>query len=112
MADNIDIQSHEARLLASMLESHGRQLSRIDDTLQQVTKILENLGRLEERFVAMNEKQDMDREEVSDHESRLKVLEVEMPALREVRAWVITGVLATVAIVGASMLKGVHLVTG
>ena len=41
--------------------------------------------------------------EVKEFDKRLRDIEVAMPGLKEVRTWVICGVLATVAIVGGAM---------
>jgi hypothetical protein len=101
-----EISSHEGKLLASILEGQGRQLARIDDTLTQVSKILENLGRLEERQAETTRAIERAFEAIADKDTRLKVVEIEVPSLKEVRRWVITGVLSTIGILVVGLANG------
>jgi predicted nucleic acid-binding Zn-ribbon protein len=106
------INSYEGRLLASMLESQGRQLGRMQETQERIVTALESLGRLEERMNALQERQEEDRARVAAQEVRLQVVEVSLPPLKEIRRWVVGSVAASFGIVGtviaALIVKLVH----
>jgi hypothetical protein len=107
-----DIQSTEGRLLASMLEAQGRQLERVEETLQRVTEVLESIGRLDERLGSIQRQQVTDRSEIAAQSERIRIMEVSMPALKEIRRWVIGAVAACFGMIGtgivAIVVKAVH----
>lgn len=42
---------------------------------------------------------------MSDHEQRIKEIELAMPGLKEMRKWVVTGIIAGVGMLGVALLK-------
>lgn len=74
-------------------------MDRIETTMERVADALDNLARVEER-------QEASSKSVSDHEARLRQIEVEFPSLKEVRRWVIMAVLATASTLILGIMQG------
>ena len=91
---------------------------RVDTKLDGIAETLQSLARIEERQFATTERLRQGAETFADHElrmrklelsipenlnSKLSAIEIAMPGLKESRAWVVTTVLACVAIVGTAL---------
>jgi hypothetical protein len=91
-------------VLAERLESVKSVVQRVEGAVSDLTGAVQNLVRVEanqvthtaalERAFAVLDKQD----------ERLKVVEKDMPGLREMRVWIVAGVLAIVALVGGGIV--------
>jgi len=74
------------------------------DSQQEISKSLQRLVSLEERHMETREAMSRAFGAIEKVNDRLLKIEQDMPGLREVRGWVINGVLTVVAIVGAGVL--------
>jgi hypothetical protein len=77
-------------------------LQRVDTKLDNITELLQGLVRLEERQSQVNTKLGEVSIDVTDIDKRLRAVELTLPGLKELRGWVIRGVLAGISMIGAS----------
>jgi len=76
----------------------------ISKAVESIAVSLEALARLEEYHKQSRSSINRSFSEISTHDVRLRLLEMEMPLLKLVRGWVITGVIGIVAILGAAVI--------
>jgi hypothetical protein len=99
------LSSVEARLIAAQLGHLTDETRRNADGIAAIGESLHVLTRLEENQSHIAEKLKEGSMRMSDHERRLQIVEQDLPGLRELRKWVIAGVLAGLGMVGASLFK-------
>lgn len=99
------LTSAEARIISTQLGHLVNETKRNADAVAAIGESLHVLTRLEESQGNVVEKLKEGSMRMSDHERRLQIVEQELPGLRELRKWVIAGVLAGVGMVGAALFK-------
>lgn len=99
------LTSAEARIISTQLGHLVSETKRNADAVAAIGESLHVLTRLEESQGNVVEKLKEGSIRMSDHERRLQIVEQELPGLRELRKWVIAGVLAGVAMVGTALVK-------
>lgn len=82
------------------------RLDMIEKTLEAISENLSKLAALEQKHVETREALGRAFTEIGEHNKRLRDVEAEMPTLKLVRGWVITGVLGVLGLLGLA-LKGV-----
>jgi hypothetical protein len=99
------LQSAEARVIAVTLAHIADETKRNADAIISVSESLRMLASIEsqQRHVIESLKEGSIR--MTDHEKRLQLVEQNLPALLEMRKWVVTGVLAGVGMMGAALVK-------
>lgn len=112
MSDVDAMTSVEARLMAAALADLRSDMSELRQSLNGVQKALESLVRMDEQ--QNNQRQAISRafDEIGKErdrretmESRVHLLEVDAPSYRELRRWVIGGVLTGLTLMGAAVFK-------
>lgn len=85
------------------------RLAMLEDTMRQVADTLTKMASLDQRILdAQNSQAAMRVEWVSkdgDKERRLRAIEVEMPTLKLIRGWVISGVIACASLLGLTLYQ-------
>lgn len=85
------------------------RLAMLEDTMRQVADTLTKMASLDQRILdAQNSQAAMRDEWVStdvDKERRLRAIEVEMPTLKLIRGWVISGVVACASLLGLTLYQ-------
>lgn len=71
-----------------------QRMNRVDAKLDNITELLQGLVRLEERQSQVNSKLGEVSIDVTDIDKRLRAVEITLPGLKELRAWVIGGVIS------------------
>lgn len=99
------LTSAEARIISTQLGHLVTETKRNADAVAAIGESLHVLTRLEESQGNVVEKLKEGSMRMSDHERRLQVVEQELPGLRELRKWVIAGVIAGVSMVGVALMK-------
>lgn len=109
-------------ILEQRVDHIHNTVERTDSKVDGIAETLQSLARIEERQMSTTERLRQGAETFSDHEERLRKLEiampenlskrlsaieVKMPGLIESRRWVVMGVLAGVGMIGIAV---VHLV--
>ena len=79
------MESTEAKVIAV-------HLSHMSGSIERLSKAVEDMGEKLER-------------RMGDHETRLQSIERDMPGLKELRRYVIAGVVAGVGMIGAALMK-------
>jgi hypothetical protein len=90
---------HEVRLRVVERDS-----SDIKSSFRRIEEYLQTLTRIEEKQVGFGESVARSFKEIEKLERRLISVEIEIPALKEVRGWIITGVLGVMGLVGIALL--------
>ena len=90
---------HEVRL--RMLEGNHDELQ---EAVKSIRDSLQSLVRLEERHIETKQSINRAFVELKSVDDRVKDIEIEIPALKEVRGWIITGVLGVMGLVGIALL--------
>lgn len=106
----------DLRILEHRVGTVETAISEIRDAVTAIARGVDTLASLEVRhaetrsaleraFAAIAKAE----QEATDLESRVRAVEIAMPGLKEVRAWVIGGILAVVGILGTAVLAGTRL---
>lgn len=77
----------------------------IRQAVKSIDASLQVLARLEQRHAETRDGLERAFKELADHESRMRIVEIEMPTTKLVRGWIITAVVGTLGIVGVTALK-------
>ena len=88
-----------------LTETVGLQGQRFDTKLDSIGQSISLLVRIDERQVAIAERLQLGAVTMQKHEERLTKVEVEMPGLRELRRYLIGGVVAGAGMIGVAVLK-------
>lgn len=99
------MNSAEAALLEAKLEHVMQGMTRQDATLAEVLRAVNVLPVVQSQLSDMKASMAVGSGVMSDHEKRLQAIERDIPALKEIRTWVIAGVLGCLAMIGGAVLK-------
>lgn len=97
--------SVEARVIQASLVTLTEATQRNADAVVGISESLSILTRLESQQGNLMDRLRDDSEKLKDHETRIRAQELEMPGLREMRKWVIGGIIAVVAMVCGALVK-------
>lgn len=92
------------QVIESRLDGMAVDLSEIKTELRTVAAGMERVIRLEEGRRQHEDALGRAFNRIEDHEKRIIAVETEMPMMKMVRGWVITGVLGVVGILGVSVI--------
>lgn len=88
--------------LEGAVVDQGRKL---DNKLDSISQSISLLVRIDERQVAIAERLQMGAATMQKHEDRLTTVEMAMPGLKELRSYVVMGIVAGVGMIAAAVLK-------
>jgi len=97
--------SAEARILDLGLEHLRQDVGRLATTMQDVSTSLKALPSIQLGQQQIQTEMLRGHGIMQDHEMRIQVVERDMPGLKELRRWVVAGVLAGVGMMGAALIK-------
>lgn len=83
-------------------------VNEIKQAVKSIDASLQVLSRLEQRHSETRDGLERAFNEIADHETRVRVIETEMPTTKLIRGWVIASVVGVVGLLGAAVI---HLVT-
>ena len=87
------------------LYNNGEQGAKFDSKLDSIGQSISLLVRIDERQVAIAERLQLGAATMQKHEERLSSIEAAMPGLKEMRTYVVAGVVAGAGMIGAALLK-------
>lgn len=79
------------------------RLNRIEDTLEKVSETLGKLAVLEQRHIETREAIERSFSEIKALNERMRVVELDMPMLRQIKNWIVSGVVAVAGVVGMAV---------
>lgn len=79
------------------------RLNRIEDTLEKVSETLGKLAVLEQRHIETREAIERSFSEIKALNERMRAVELDMPMLRQIKNWIVSGVVAVVGVVGMAV---------
>jgi len=79
-------------------------IEEIKDATKSIAESVRSIAVLEERHAEASRAMGRIFDGMKDIESRLRPIEADMPGLREIRRWVVGGVLSITSIVGAAII--------
>ena len=79
------------------------RLNRIEDTLEKVSETLGKLAVLEQRHIETREAIERSFSEIKALNERMRAVELDMPMLRQIKNWIVSGVVAAVGVVGMAV---------
>lgn len=79
------------------------RLNRIEDTLEKVSETLGKLAVLEQRHLETREAIERSFSEIKALNERMRAVELDMPMLRQIKNWIVSGVVAVVGVVGMAV---------
>lgn len=79
------------------------RLNRIEDTLEKVSETLGKLAVLEQRHIETREAIERSFSEIKALNERMRVVELDMPMLRQIKNWIVSGVVAVIGVVGMAV---------
>ena len=88
--------------LTDAVDQQGRKL---DNKLDSIGQSISLLVRIDERQVAIAERLQLGAATMQKHEERIATIEAAMPGLKEMRTYVVAGVVAGAGMIGAALLK-------
>lgn len=80
-----------------------RVVDRVSVAVESIDESLKTLTRLDVKHEETNKAVDRAFADISDHETRIRVVETEMPTMKLIRGWVIAGVVSLVGLVGLAI---------
>lgn len=80
-------------------------VSEIKLAVKSIDQSLQTLARLEERHAETRDGLERAFGEIKDHEDRIRSVESDMPTMRLIRNWIVSGVLGTLGLVGVAVAK-------
>lgn len=99
--------THQAPHTSDPLTAY--RLAMLEDTMRQVADTLTKMASLDQRILDAQNAQTAMRDEWAnkdgDKERRLRAIEVEMPTLKLIRGWVISGVIACASLLGLTLYQ-------
>ncbi len=81
------------------------RLGMIEETLKAISENLKQLAQLEQKHIETREALGRAFEQIEGHDERLRGVEQEMPTLKLIRGWVISGVLGIIGLLGVTIFK-------
>ena len=97
-------ESERIALLEHRANRSEDVVDRVEVKLDRIVTTLDSLVRIEERQIVINTRLNEGTVAMALQSERISRLEVAMPGLKELRAWVITGVLSGIGMMGASLI--------
>lgn len=79
------------------------RLNRIEDTLEKVSETLGKLAVLEQRHIETREAIERSFSEIKALNERMRVVELDMPMLHQIKNWIVSGMVAVVGVVGMAV---------
>lgn len=77
----------------------------VKDAVKSIDTSLQTLARLEAKHAETRDGLERAFNEIADHETRVRVIETEMPTTKLIRGWVIAGVVGVLGMMGVAMIK-------
>lgn len=99
------LSSAEARIIGVSLSHLVEETKRNADAVASISESLHVLTSIETSQREVMERLKEGSIRMTDHEKRLQLIEQNMPALLEMRKWVMAGILAGVGMIGTALLK-------
>lgn len=96
-------------LLAERIEQVRTDIRSLARSLNEVSVALKAVPLMQRDVQAMQERQDDLEKQLAKLESSVNSILLELPGLKEVRRWVVVGVIAVLSVVGGAVLKTVIL---
>lgn len=97
MTETVTGRTGEHRLLAYRVDQHEAWINEMRDAVKSIDRSLQLLSLVEAQHVKS-------RTQITEMAERLRGIELELPTLRLVRGWMISGVLGVVAAVGLGVI--------
>lgn len=97
--------SAEARIIEASLEHLRGDIQRLNDTMQAIATETRQLAEIRTMQSHIQTQLADGSVALGKHEERLQSIERDLPGLKELRRWVITGVLAGVGMMGTALMK-------
>jgi len=91
-----------AVLDARAQDTHTR-LNSVDGTIKYLAESVSNIVRLDERLTQLTKRFDEGHENDQGRDDRLRTIEAALPGLKEMRRWIIVGVMGVLSLVGATV---------
>lgn len=88
-----------------LTDTVDQQGQRFDNKLDSIGQSISLLVRIDERQVAIAERLQLGAATMQKHEERLSAIEAVMPGLKEMRTYVVAGVMAGAGMIGVAVLK-------
>lgn len=99
------MDSAEARIIHTRLDGLVENMRRLADAAERMQETVPLLTALKVQQEQMLGELKKGGEIMSKHEDRLQAIERDLPGLRELRKWVVAGVLAGVGMLGTALVK-------
>ncbi len=81
------------------------RLGMIEKTLEAIRDNLTQLAQLEQKHIETREALGRAFEQINSHDERIRGVEQEMPTLKMIRGWVISGVLGIIGLLAVTVFK-------
>lgn len=81
------------------------RLGMIEKTLEAIRDNLTQLAQLEQKHIETRDALGRAFEQINAHDNRIRTVEQEMPTLKMVRGWVVSGVIGIVGLLGVALFK-------
>jgi hypothetical protein len=99
------MNSTEARILELSLDHIRSDLARLQEGVAAVAASLQVLPAIQQAQITTQAEMRRGAQVMERHEERLQSIERDLPGLRELRKWVITGVLGGIGMMGLALGK-------
>lgn len=100
-----DMDSAEARIIHTRLDGMVDSMYRLANSVERMQEALHAVIELRTQQATVLAQLSDGAKQMQEHDTRLKDIERDLPGLREIRRWVIGGVLAGVAMMGTALMK-------
>ena len=105
MAQNEGMDSAEARILHARLDGIVSSMERLAVASERMQETLHVLTEIRTQQTHILTQLNDGSTKMGDHERRIQTIERDLPGLRELRKWVVAGVIAGIGMMGAALVK-------
>lgn len=105
VAQNEGMDSAEARIIHARLDGIVSSMERLAGASERMQETLHVLTEIRTQQTHILTQLNDGSTKMGDHERRIQSIERDLPGLRELRKWVVAGVIAGIGMMGAALVK-------
>lgn len=104
MGDAAHDRRNSPEVLEYRINTLEGSVTEIKQAVKSIDASLQILARLEQRHAETRDGLERAFKEIEDHETRVRIIEGEMPTIKLTRGWLVSGVVSVIGVVGLAVV--------